>query len=398
MVMTVVSASRCTAMSTIESVEARAVAVPLATPYHESEAGVDAFQHVITTVRTDGETGVGEADFLSLAQDSAPTVASIVNRTVADTIVGMDAFNVDGIVDRVCQETHRILSREATAGAMSCIDLAVWDLQGKLLDVPVHRLLGGKVTDTIPVSYTLSAESPEDMAASADEMVDHGYRTLVVKVGRDGLDVDRERVRQVRGAVGPDIAIRIDVNGGYSDVEEAVDAIGRFEPYDIEYVEQPIPRGDVDAMRRLRESVDVPIVADESLVTLDDAFALAAAGAVDVFNIKPTKCGGLHTSLKTAAVAESAGIDCLVGGHPQQEIARQASRHFAASRLAVNCGYANEGPGPASQSLVDHVTTDVVTYEDVAALGGVVDVPDEPGLGVELDSAVIERYTTVAPS
>lgn len=377
----------------IKSVEAHPVRIPLAEPYRESEAEIDSFNHVITVVRTEEEMGLGEADFLSLAQHSAPTVASAIDRVVADSIVGMNVFNIERILERVYEATNLVLSPEATAATISAIDLALWDIQGKALDLPVYKLLGGKVTDEIEVSFTLSAESPAEMADSARKRAAQGYRTLVVKAGRGGLDVDEERVRAVRETVDSDVQIRIDINGGYRDLKEARAAIDRFEDYDIEYVEQPLARGNREGTAELRGAVDVPIVADESLVTLDDAFALSAGRVFDAFNIKPTKCGGLHTACKIATVAESADVPCLVGGHPQQEIARQASRHFAAARTAVNCGYANEGPGPASQSLTDHITTDVVTYEDVSAFDGFVPVPDEPGLGVELDRDALDRYT-----
>jgi L-alanine-DL-glutamate epimerase-like enolase superfamily enzyme len=381
----------------IKSVETRAIRVPLSDPYHESEAEIESFNHVITRVGTEDEVGIGEADFLSLAQQSAPTVAATVERTVADEIVGMDPFNVEGVLQRASEATSLVLSPEAAAGVSSCLDLALWDLQGNALDVPVYQLLGGRVTDSIPVSFTLSAESPGEMADAARQRVDQGYGTVVVKVGRGGLDVDEARVRQVREAVGQEVAVRVDVNGGYSDADEAIDAIERFEPYDIEYVEQPVARGKPEATKEIRRVTDTTVVADESLVTLADAFALARDDVFDVYNIKPTKCGGLHASCKIASVAESAGIPCLVGGHPQQEIARQASRHFAAARSAVNCGYANEGPGPASQSLTHHVTKDVVTYDDVAAFEGVVELPEAPGLGVEIDEDALEKYTVAGP-
>jgi len=377
----------------IQSLEARPIRVPLAEPYRESEAEIDSFNHVVTTVRTEDEVGVGEADFLSLAQHSAPTVASMVNRHVADSITGMAVFDLEGVLNRAYECANLVLSPEATAAVLSCLDLALWDLRGKILDRPVYQLLGGKVTDRIEVSFTLSAESPEEMAEAAKKRRGQGYRTLVVKAGRGGLDRDEERVRRVREAVGPDVEIRVDVNGGYTEATEAIAAVNAFEKYDVEYVEQPLPRGKRAATRRLRDAVETPIVADESLVTPEDAFALGAENVFDIFNIKPTKCGGLHTASKIATVAESAGIPCLVGGHPQQEIARQASRHFAAARSAVNCGYANEGPGPASQTLTDHITTHVVTYDDVSEFEGFVQVPEEPGLGVELDSAALEQYT-----
>lgn len=384
-------------MPPIESVEARAIRIPLRTTYHESEAAIDAFHHVIVEVNAGDHVGIGEADFLSLAQTSAEPVAFAVNQQVAPAITGMDAFDREGVLGTVHEVVVRTLGVEATGAAMSCIDLALWDLIGTMLGEPVYRFLGGRVTDTIDVSFTLSAESPAAMAQSAAEMVEFGYRTLVIKAGRGDLEVDEARAREVREAVGPEITLRLDINGGYPDLEVARARIEAVSPYDIEYVEQPLPRGLEAEMAALRSKVSVPIVADESLVTPEDAVELAERDAVDIFNIKPTKCGGLHRSAKIAAIAEAAGIPCLVGGHPQQEIARQASRHFAAAFDAVNCGYANEGPGPASQSLTDHVTTSIVTYDDVADFDGSVAVPETVGLGVELDRRALERYTTVEP-
>jgi len=376
----------------IDRVEIRQVSVPLATPYREAIAEVNAFHHVITVVEADGVRGIGEADFLNVTPNAAPIVAHALG-VVAPKLVGRDLDDVAGTLASVRAVLGDALSPTAVAGGLAAVDLALFDALGRRDGRPVHALLGGQVTDVIPVSFTLSAAAPGDMAEAVRSRVVQGYKTVVVKAGRGGTDLDVARVAEVRRAVGDDVRIRVDVNGGYRDLEEAVAAIRGFEAYDVEFVEQPLPPGDPARLAALRRAVGTPLAADESLVTVADAEALARAEAVDIFNIKVTKCGGFQASLAVAAVAEAAGIPCLVGGHPTQEIARQACRHFAAAVAVTNRGFAHEGPGPASQALVDQLTREVVTYADVERLGGVVAAPTAPGLGVSLREDVLARHT-----
>lgn len=376
----------------IDQVEIRQVSVPLATPYREAIAEVEAFHHVITVIEADGERGIGEADFLNVTPNAAPIVAHAL-RVAAPRLVGRELDDVAGVLATVREVLGDALAPTAVAGGLAAIDLALFDALARRQGRPVHALLGGPRTDVIPVSFTLSAADAGEMAEAARTRVAQGYRTVVVKAGRGGPELDAARVAEVRAAVGDDVRIRVDVNGGYRDVDAAVAAIRGFEPYDVEFVEQPLPPGDPAELAALRRSVGVPLAADESLVTVADAEALARAGAVDIFNIKVTKCGGFQASLAVAAVAETAGIPCLVGGHPTQEIARQACRHFAAAVEVTNRGFAHEGPGPASQALVDQLTREVVTYDDVERLGGVVATPMAPGLGVRLREDVLARHT-----
>jgi L-alanine-DL-glutamate epimerase-like enolase superfamily enzyme len=192
--------------------------------------------------------------------------------------------------------------------------------------------------------------------------------------------------------LGPEPKLRLDANGAF-DLESAIDFLHRVEPFEVEFVEQPLPAGDLAGLRRLAAEVSIPISVDEGLRTLDDAFRLAQTGAVSVFNIKIPRCGGIHLGKKIAAVAEAAGIDWICGGGLAFEIVRQASRHFAVSTPArAGRRYHHEGPGPASQGLLADVVKPVVTYADVARACGAVTVTNLPGLGIEEDVESLARY------
>jgi L-alanine-DL-glutamate epimerase-like enolase superfamily enzyme len=277
-----------------------------------------------------------------------------------------------------------------TLWAKLWIDLALWDIMGKALDMPVYKLLGGQFGSKIPGTYTLSIDTPDRMAEQAEYRKNQGYRTLVVKIGRDsGTDV--ERLRQVRSAVGPDMNIRLDANEAYRP-DQAIRIIRQMEKYNPEFVEEPVKRWDLDGMAKVTQAVDIPISSDESNTSLESVYKIIKTGAADILNIKISKNGGLWRSKKIAAVAESAGIPCIVGGANTYEVGRQACRHFAVSTAQAHVGMGSEGCAPASQSKVDDVTKNVMIYEDITRMKGYVEVLPGPGLGVELDDDKIKKY------
>jgi L-alanine-DL-glutamate epimerase-like enolase superfamily enzyme len=260
---------------------------------------------------------------------------------------------------------------------------------GKALDLPVYKLLGGLFEPKVLATYTLSIDTPEKMAEQALFRKDQGYRTLVVKIGHNPKE-DIERFRLVREAVGWEINIRLDANEAYRP-DEAIRFIRKIEKYEPEFVEEPVRRWDVEGMARVAHAVDVPISSDESNTTLESTRKLIDKEAADIINIKISKNGGLHRSKKIAALAESAGIPCFVGGANTYEVGRQACRHFAVSTANARLG--SEGCAPASQSKVDDITKRVVTYDDVTRLSGYVVVSPGPGLGAELDEDKVQKYS-----
>ena len=271
------------------------------------------------------------------------------------------------------------------------IDLALWDLKGKALGQPAYALLGGSFDPQILCTYTLSIDTPEKMAEQAAFRKSQGYKTLVVKIGRDPA-TDLQRLALVREAVGDEVNLRLDANEAFWP-EQAIGIIRRMETYHPEFVEEPVKRWDLEGMAKVARSVGVPISSDESNTSLESVLKIIQKGAAGIINIKISKNGGLTRSKKIAALAEAAGIPCIVGGANTYEIGRQACRHFAVSTAQAQMGMGSEGCAPASQSKIDDVTKAVMTYEDVTRGNGFVGVLPGPGLGVELDEEKIRKYS-----
>jgi L-alanine-DL-glutamate epimerase-like enolase superfamily enzyme len=267
--------------------------------------------------------------------------------------------------------------------AKAALDIALHDLVGHATGLPVWALLGGRARENLSISRVISMKSPEAMALDATRHVAAGFRTVKLKVG-DARDIrgDVRRVAAVREAVGPDIAIKIDVNGGWRTVGVAVRAARAIVPYEPEYVEQPVDRRDLEGMAEVRRLSGVPVMADEAVLDARDALRAIRLRACDLINIKLMKCGGLLAALTLDAVAETAGVGCQVGTMVESSVASAAGLHLA---LALHNAATVEMGGP------------IMLAEDVSGLRAYyerdwVSVPDGPGLAVEPDEAVLQRY------
>ena len=373
----------------ITRIETRIVEIPVTTPYIFSHGVLKSFSNVLVWLHTDcAVTGTGECSFVpggGVSEETPESTKPLIDTYLGPALVGEDPF----AVERIHQRMDAVVPRNLVA--KSGIDLALWDCLGKAVGQPACNLLGGMGDPKILCTYTLSIDTPEKMAEYALFRKGQGYRTLVIKIGHDA-DQELLRLRLVREAVGDQVNLRLDANEAYWP-DQAISLIRRMEPYRPEFVEEPVKRWDLDGMSRVARAVGVPISSDESNTSLDTVLNIIRKGAAGIINIKISKNGGLYRSKKIAAVAESAGIPCIVGGANTYEIGRQASRHFAVSTGQAQMGLGSEGCAPASQSKVDDVTKSVLTYEDVRRGSGFVSVIPGPGLGVELDERKIRKYT-----
>jgi len=265
----------------------------------------------------------------------------------------------------------------------SGIEMALWDIVGKAAGLPVYKLLGGPVRDSVPIKFSISGLEPERAAEIARWAYDQGFRTMKVKVGIDP-DEDAARVRAVREAVGAEVRLGVDANGGWNP-RTAIQMIRRLCEYDICFAEQPVPPGDVTWMADVRANVDVPIMADESVYTPQDALALIQAHAADVLSVYVGK-GGIGPARKIAAIAESAGITCTVGSNLELGVASAAMIHLAMATPGIG---AEEFPCDIIGPL--YYESDMLT-SPIAIADGRVTSPDGPGLGVDLDEAIVDRW------
>jgi o-succinylbenzoate synthase len=237
------------------------------------------------------------------------------------------------------------------------------------------RPLAEPGAEAIPVNWTIAAGPPEEAAARAEEGLREGYSTFKLKVG---LPDDPARVAAVRRVVGPWPALRVDANAAW-DVDEAVATIRTIEEHDLEFVEQPCRT--LEELTQVRERVSVPIAADEPVTTADDVNAAAAAGACDVVNVKLATSGGFQAAREALRAATEQGLGAFLSSSLDGPWTIAAALQLAASeRLRLACGLA---------------TLDLFDARIARALpgpsGGVMPVPQGPGLGVDVDDAALEE-------
>ncbi|OGG56878.1 MAG: hypothetical protein A3F84_10840 [Candidatus Handelsmanbacteria bacterium RIFCSPLOWO2_12_FULL_64_10] len=334
---------------------------------------------LLLKVHTDaGITGLGEVSCTpNWSGEDQVTAAHYVRDFLAPLLQGEDPTGVERLTVKL---RTGIAQNPFTKSAL---EMALWDILGKSVGLPVYRLLGGAVRDFVTTKFSVSGLEPEKAAEIAAWAVGFGFKTMKVKVGIDP-EQDIARVRAVREAIGPNIRLGVDANGGWSP-RVAIQTIRRLYDYNIYFVEQPVPPLDVAWMADVRDHVQVPVMADESVYTPQDALALVRAGAADVLSAYVGK-GGIGPARKVAAVAEAAGLTCTVGSNLELGVGSAAMIHLAMATPGIG---AEEFPCDIIGPLFYE---DDVLKEPLSIKGGEARPFERPGLGVELDDAKVERY------
>lgn len=277
--------------------------------------------------------------------------------------------------------------------AKAAVDIALHDLAGKALGVPIYQLLGGAHRDRLDIAHSLGIMENERAVAEAEQAVAEGARTIKAKTGLDPHR-DIELVRMLRHALGPDVRIRVDANEGYRSVAEAIRITRTMAQYDIAFTEQPV--ADVEDMAAIAHQVDVPVMADESAWTTQDILRLHALRAAELISLYVTKPGGLFRAREVAGVAEAVGLRCDIGGSIEMGVGNAANLHLgAATRIAEYASVCPVSrPAEALQGQIagvyylDDIIAEPFQYEDGAVL-----VPQGPGLGVQVDESKLARYS-----
>jgi muconate cycloisomerase len=382
----------------ITKIEPVLIALPQARRHPSALAGgtrMDLGRYVIVRVETDeGITGLGEATvLLTWAGDhgryfgeSPGTTMHIISDVLRPALEGADPTAI---------ELAHIKMDMAVKGypyAKSAIDMALHDITGKALQVPVYKLLGGLVRSRIPITHSLGILDEAELATKAKAAVGEGIRTIKLKIGLDARR-DIRAVATVREAIGPDIHLVVDANSGYQTPKLAIAALREMAAYDLHYAEQPVEG--LDAMARVATTLDVPIMADESAWNYRDLLEIIRLHAADYISLYTTKPGGLLPAKKAAAVAEAAGLPCNVNGSAETGIGNAANLHLAACTPCISESIVipitniegQEQTKVAGVFYTDDIITRPFTYDDGALV-----VPDAPGLGVELDADKMEKY------
>jgi L-Ala-D/L-Glu epimerase len=257
--------------------------------------------------------------------------------------------------------------------------MALFDILGKSLNTPLYQLLGGAVRSLeLPLRFPIMPVGPAESADVAGRVIAEGFQTIKLKVGHDPLDYDLERVKRVREVIGPNIRLTVDANGGWS-VNEAIRASLQLEQYNVAFVEQPVHRLDLDGLARVRSQTRLPIMADESVFTMQDALACIQKGAADILSVYPGKNGGILNTVAIVEMAEAAGVHCAIGSNLEWDIASSAMAHLAVALPNITVErYAADLIGPVFH--IEHALSAGCTIR-----GATLTVPQGPGLGVQLD-------------
>jgi L-alanine-DL-glutamate epimerase-like enolase superfamily enzyme len=341
--------------------------------------GVGTLDFVLTRVHTDeGIYGVGECPPLPpLSPESQPVVVTMIREWLAPQLLGEDPFDLERIWEKMdfAAPTYPM--------SKAALDIALHDIMGKTLGVPVYRLLGGLYKRKFPLVGLIGIGTEEEITTDAMKYVEDGYRCLRLKIGPKR---DVENVRVLKEALGDDVTIRVDCNQCYS-THEAIRVIKAMERYDIELVEQPTVWWDFQALADVARAVDTPIMPHESSFQISDVKSLIDLGAMGVLGLKTYRPGGgLSNARRLLDVGKTMGIPCLFHDDVELGVSLAAATHIIAAR-GRDIKYKCELSG-FPEWISDDVVTPPIKIQD-----GYAEVPDGPGLGVELDEEKIKKYS-----
>ena len=362
-------------MPRITEIEVIPYSVPIE-GFADAYTAFTASNAVLVKVGTDegvvgfGESCAWEPEFYG---ETVESITSTLETYIAPKLLGKDPLQLHVLLATV----------DAALARVTCVkegvDLALHDLVGKLLGVPVYVLLGGAFRDRIQVASEIGIASPEEMADSALRLRRLGFRVIKVKGSAD-VRADVSRVRAVREAVGPSVALRLDPNAAWTPID-AIWAMGQLEQCKLELLEQPIPGDDYEGMAHIRNKTHVPLMADEGIWTPQDVLHIRRAGAADIVNIKIAKSCGLARGKHIQVVADAAGLLCLVGTEIEPGFSCAAKLHLAASFPRHDL---------ASEFTELSLLKKNVLQWNPEIVDGAVQVPQGPGFGVELDEEVFD--------
>lgn len=329
--------------------------------------------NVLIRLRTEeGVIGWGESSpYAPITGENQQSDVSM-GRSLAALIKGRDVFALSRIIAEMDE------SADFNQSIKAAFEMAMWDICGKIAGLPVCVLLGG-YRDSFQTDLTVTFETPSIMASRAKEIVAAGFKAVKVKVG-ESPEMDLQRVREIREAVGKNIALRVDANQGWTPAE-AIRTLRSIEGYNIEFCEQPVKYWDLGGMRYVRNNVGIPIMADETVHTPHNLIDVIRQEAADMVNIKLMKAGGILQATRIAQIADAANMNCMVGCMIESRLGLTAAAHVVASQK--NILYAD-----LDSYWVQSIDPIIGGME---VKDGVVRLPQTPGLGLDVDPAFLSK-------
>ncbi len=374
----------------IVSVEAFPVEFPLKVPSRDATGIWNSWNTVIIKITAaDGTCGYGEAG--PIHGGGIPIFTAIVEHRLAGLLLGENPFDRERIYEKLLGRgsgAYALGQKGAIVTAIAGVDIALWDLTGKILKTPVYNLLGGCVYEKIP-AYASGFFGKDGRALTAEECaeearcyVDQGFKGVKMKVGF-GRDRDLKNLAAVRKALGPDLGIMVDANQSYS-YHDVLKTANELAAFDLTFLEEPLPINDLDGMASLVQNTATPIAAGENYYTRYEFREVIARRAVNIIQPDIIHAGGIAETKKVASMALAHNIP--LAPHIHATVGVPASIHLLAS---------------CSNTLAAEYITSGGSYDlRLAMFGdcclvdkdGYVPVPQEPGLGIRMNEEIFERF------
>jgi L-alanine-DL-glutamate epimerase-like enolase superfamily enzyme len=336
---------------------------------------MSAADHVLIKVITDeGIVGHGEAPQRpTIYGETQRSIAAIVESWLGPSLIGLDPFDLE----KIWSQMDKVVANNTAKGA---IDMAVHDVLGKKLGLPVHKLLGGWGGEKVSAASLISMDTPDKMAkVAAGWMNRQGIKAFKIKVGTDPKK-DIKAFIAIREAVGDDATLYVDANQAWSP-DVAIRTIRAMEPHGLAWVEEPVKKWDFEGKAKVAQSIGVPLLLDESIFTAQEALRHIKMKIVGMISIKTARTG-FYESRKIVHLAEAANIPCLVGTARETAIGTAANAQMAAGFKNILLG-----------ELTEFINfEDTFLKQPLKIENGFFYLPSGPGLGVEIDEARFSKY------
>ncbi|MGH2649101.1 MAG: dipeptide epimerase, partial [Ginsengibacter sp.] len=291
----------------ITQIELYKLVIPLKEPFVISLGTIYNAENIIVVIRTgNGIRGFGECSPFMTINGENQSTCFLVGEMLAKKLKGQNALNIEGCMNLMDKTIY------ANSSIKSAFDIALYDIAAQYAGIPLYKFLGGRQHKKLTTDYTISIGTPEKMANDALKIKESGYRVIKVKLG-ENKEIDVERIKAIRKAIGKKIPLRIDANQGW-DVKTAIKVLDALKNYNIQFCEEPIPRWDFMNLKKVREKSSIPVMADESCCDHHDAKRLIQLAACDMFNLKLGKSSGLFKAKRIIALAEKENMKMQVGG------------------------------------------------------------------------------------
>ncbi len=343
--------------------------IPLRDIFTIATMSLGTAQNLLVEVRTNqGISGWGEASpFHSIAGETqAINIAAA--QELKRTVVGKNPLAIHALV----QQMDAYLPYNATV--KSAVDMALYDIASQVAGLPLYAFLGGEKRE-LETDLTIGIGNPVEAGAKALAIRSMGFRIIKVKLGLSFAD-DRKRLANIRKAIGPEPILRADANQGWDRVS-AVTNLTAFEEFDVEFCEQPCRAHDLQGLRYVSQRAAIPIMADESLFSAQDALDIIQQDAAPYFNVKLSKAGGIHNAQKIAHVAAAGHRPCMMGCMSESRLGITAAAHFALANEIVRFFDLD--------SFLEHSEDPILGGVEIKQ--GLLTVPDAPGIGARPDPA-----------